>query len=227
VGKDAKADIPLPANVRRYYFPGTSHGGGRGGFSTAAPAPPNGCVLPANPNPESDTMRALDAALIEWVAKGTEPPPSRYPRLAKGELVPDKSGLVNTVVDNDFGPGFIARDMSGIISKEPPVVRQVFPTLVPAEGAEGVPSVLYSAPLGTYLGWNTVAAGVDKGKICGLAGGYKPFIRTELEHRYGTHQGYVDAVKKAAEKAVQERFLLRADADKLIAQAESSDVLNQ
>ena len=33
VGTDAKADIPLPANVRRYFFPGTSHGGGRGGFT--------------------------------------------------------------------------------------------------------------------------------------------------------------------------------------------------
>ena len=81
VGTDAKSDIPLPPNVRRYFFPGTTHGGGRGGFSTAAPKPPNGCVLPANPNPESDTMRALTVALIDWVTKGTEPPPSRYPRL--------------------------------------------------------------------------------------------------------------------------------------------------
>ncbi len=37
VGTDAKADIPLPPNVRRYFFPGTTHGGGRGGFSAAAP----------------------------------------------------------------------------------------------------------------------------------------------------------------------------------------------
>ena len=49
VGTDAKADIPLPPNVRRYFFPGTTHGGGRGGFNAAAPAVPNGCVLPANP----------------------------------------------------------------------------------------------------------------------------------------------------------------------------------
>src|SRR5579872_2350222 len=33
VGTDAKADLPLPDNVRRYYYPGTTHGGGRGGFS--------------------------------------------------------------------------------------------------------------------------------------------------------------------------------------------------
>ena len=35
----------------------------------------------------------------------------------------------------------------------------------------------------------------------------------------------MDAVKAAAEKAVAERFLLRADADRLIAEAAASDVL--
>jgi len=28
-GTDGKADLPLPPNVRRYYFPGTTHGGGQ------------------------------------------------------------------------------------------------------------------------------------------------------------------------------------------------------
>ena len=51
IGTDAKTDIALPANVRRYYYPGTTHGGGRGGFRIdASPAQP-GCVLPVNPNP--------------------------------------------------------------------------------------------------------------------------------------------------------------------------------
>ena len=36
IGTDAKRDIPLPANVRRYYYPGTTHGGGRGGFQRRA-----------------------------------------------------------------------------------------------------------------------------------------------------------------------------------------------
>ena len=49
--------------------------------------------------------------------------------------------------------------------------------------------------------------------------------RLSLEERYGTHAGYVDAVKRAAAKAVAERFLLPADADRLIAEAEASEVL--
>jgi hypothetical protein len=224
VGTDAKADIPLPANVRRYFFPGTSHGGGRGGFSSATPAPPNGCALPANPNPESDTTKALMVALIDWVTKGTEPPPSRYPHMdqlapatksATGfpniPGLPSPDGLINPVLDYDFGPDFNYNDLSGLITKEPPTVKQVLPTLVPkvdADGSDvgGVPSVLHQAPLGSYLGWNVTAVGFDKGRICTLSGGYWPFAKTKaervasgdprlsLEERYGSHQAYVDRV---------------------------------
>jgi hypothetical protein len=258
VGTDAKSDIPLPPNVRRYFFPGTSHGGGRGGFSTST-QPPNGCVLPANPNPEVDTMAALRVAMIEWISKGVEPPPSRYPRLDQGQLAPaTKSaigfpaipgypapdGLVNPVYDFDFGPEFNYTDLSGVISKLPPAIKQTLPTLVPkvdADGSDvgGVPSVLRQAPLGTYLGWNVTASGFQKGAICALNGAYIPFAKTKtervaandprlsLEERYGTHQGYVDKVKEAAEKAVAERFLLPSDAERLVAEAAASDVLTR
>jgi len=257
VGTDAKSDLSLPPNVRRYFFPGTTHGGGRGGFSSAAPPAPAGCMLPANPNPESDTMHALTVAVIDWVTKGTEPPPSRYPRLDNGQLAPaakaaigfpdipgapSPDGLVNLVFDYDFGPDFNYNDESGLITKQPPTVKQILPTLVPKVDSDGndlggVPSVLRQVPLGTYLGWNTIAAGFDKGKVCALNGGYVPFAKTKaereatadprpsLEERYATHRAYVDAVKAAAEKAVAERFLLRADADRLVAEAEASDVL--
>jgi hypothetical protein len=257
VGTDAKSDIPLPDNVRRYFFPGTTHGGGRGGFTAKPAPPPSGCVLPANPNPENDTMRALTAALIDWVTKGTEPPPSRYPRLDRGELgaattaglgfpkvpgTPSLDGLLNAVIDYDFGPDFNYNDESGLITKQPPGVRQTIATLVPKVDVDGndvagVPSVLRQVPLGTYLGWNITEAGFDKGKICTLNGGFVPFARTKaertasgdprlsLEERYGTHEAFVNAVKVAAEKAVSERFLLRADADRLIAEASASDVL--
>ena len=87
IGTDATRDLPLPDNVRRYYYPGTTHGGGRGGFRVDT-TPNSACVLPANPNPEADQTRALTRALVEWVTKGTPPPDSRYPRLANGDLVP-------------------------------------------------------------------------------------------------------------------------------------------
>jgi hypothetical protein len=255
VGTDAKADIPLPANVRRYYFPGTTHGGGRGGISSAPPAIPNGCELPANPNPQSDTMRALTADLVEWVTKGREPPPSRYPRIDRGELVqpaatgfpripgaPSPEGLINTLPDYDFGPEFKYNDLSGVITIEPPGIKRMIPLLVPKVNKDGndeagVPSVLLQAPLGSYTGWNVTSAGFNKGQICGLNGGYMPFAKTKaervasgdprlsLEERYGSHEAYVAKVKAAAEQAVKDRFLFQVDADRLIAQAEASDVL--
>ena len=199
VGTDAVRDIALPDNVRRYYYPGTTHGGGRGGFQIEAPQPQGACTLPANPNPESDTTRALTAALIEWVVRGTSPPASAYPLLSKGELVPAtkaavgfpdipgltfRDNLVNTVLDYDFGPAFAANDLSGVLSLIPPRIRREIPTYVPKvnlDGNEtmGVPSVLHQAPLGTYLGWNVTRAGFFKDRGCGFAGGYWPFAKTK------------------------------------------------
>ena len=200
VGTKVDADIPLPPDVRRYYFPGVTHGGGRGGFDTAA-RPGRGCALPDNPNSTAETMRALRQALTEWVVHNAPPPASRYPTLAKGELVPPvhtamgfpaipgqplPDNLVNTFFIYDFGSRFRYNDLSGAIASQPPAVRGVVPMLVPktdADGNEvsGVPSVLHQAPLGTYLGWNVTASGYLKGRGCGFAGGFIPFARTKAE----------------------------------------------
>ena len=125
----------------------------------------------------------------------------------------------------------------------PPRIARVIAMVVPrvdADGNEvgGVPVVLRLAPLGTYLGWNVTAAGFHKDQICNYAGGMIPFTRTKaerqasgdsrpsLEERYGTHAGYVKAVEAAAARAVAAGFLLQADADALVKQADASDVLN-
>ena len=87
VGTDAKADIPLPDNVRRYFFAGVTHGGGRGGFSSAETA--SGGLRAAGESRPSAPMRAaLMKAFVAWVTKGTPMPPSRYPKIADGTLVP-------------------------------------------------------------------------------------------------------------------------------------------
>jgi hypothetical protein len=85
-GTDGTADLPLPSNVRRYYFPGTTRGGGQGGFSTV-PLPAGSCELPQNPNPETEQMVALRVALRDWILNGTEPPASSYPNLKDKTLV--------------------------------------------------------------------------------------------------------------------------------------------
>ena len=59
VGTRADRDIPLPPNVRRYYFPGISHGGGPGGFD---PEPGTAGVLRARPESESFERHVTSAA---------------------------------------------------------------------------------------------------------------------------------------------------------------------
>ncbi len=200
VGTRADRDIALPSNVRRYYFPGVRHGGGPGGFDPN-PQPDACCDLAPNPNPSSDTLRALQTALVDWVVKGTFPPPSRYPRLDRGELtlptraalrfptipgVPLPDGILTPLYEYDFGKQFDYNDLSGVITIQPPPIRRVLPTLVPtvdADGNEtsGVASVLHQMPLGTYTGWNTNASGFYTGHIRSNAGGYIPFARTRAE----------------------------------------------
>jgi hypothetical protein len=267
IGTAGNTDLPLPDNVRRYYIPSTQHGGGRGGFATAAAAPPS-CpsigwgagALPSNPVPHTQTVNAIRAHFRDWVMKGVAPPPSRYPTLAAGMLVdataeamgfpalPDlpahaPGGLINPVLDYDFGPQFNSMDGSGVQIVVPPRIKQIIRPKVPrvdADGNElgGVPVVLRDAPLGTYLGWNITAAGFHKGQICNYAGGMIPFANTKaerlanedprpsLEERYGNHAGYVAAVEAASRKAVKEGFLLEGDAKALIAAAQASDVLD-
>jgi len=202
VGTRADTDIPLPANVRRYYFPGVTHGGGRGGFQVIGrDAAGRGCALPDNPNSTAEAMRALRRALIDWIVKNAPPPESKYPMLSRGELVPPvhttmgfpvipgaplPDNLINTFYDYDLGPDFLYNDLSGAISIQPPIVKRTIPMLVPktdADGNEigGVPSVLHQAPLGTYLGWNVTASGYLKGRGCGFSGGMIPFARTKAE----------------------------------------------
>ncbi len=93
VGTSADADIPLPANVRRYYVPSTTHGGGGGGFNentspTGANCPGNQWnagapgAFRANPVSETELVNVLRLAMRNWITNGTPPPPTRYPTLA-------------------------------------------------------------------------------------------------------------------------------------------------
>ena len=282
VGTGANTDIPLPTNVRRYYLPSSTHGGGNGA-TTENPAaaglvscPGNNWgkgTLRANPVPATGLVNRLRVALRDWLMLKTPPPPSVWPRIANNTLVDsDKLGakfpqgipgipdsifqaenFIFPVLDYDWGPDYDHSEASGIPTNIPPTVRSVIKMKVPrvdADGNElgGVPTVQRDAPLGTYLGWNITAGPADvgyderpfhAGQVCNYVGGMVPFFKTKaqrlaagdprlsLEERYNTHAGYVAAVTAAANNAFNKGYLLEADRDTLIAQAEASDVCNQ
>ena len=251
VGTDAKSDIPLPANVRRYYNAGTHHNGGRGGFERVGVAH-DVCVLASNPNPTSDANRALFKALLDWVTDGTEPPPSKYPTLSAGQLITPEAydrafpailgqprPAYSPLYQYEFGEGFHVPDMSGAISVTPPRIVRTIPQLFPridADGNEldGIRSPLLQAPLGSYVGWNVFKTGYQAGRYCNNTGGYIPFAATRaereasgdprpsLEERYPSHAAYVARVKAAADELVAQRYMLAADAARIVSEAQAA-----
>lgn len=200
-GTSGSDDIPVPRNVRRYYYASTPHGGGAGGFSPGPRPPAAGLMLAANPNPQLETRRALFLHLVDWVSKGTKPPRSAYPRVTDKTLVaataramnwpkipgaPTPDNVINVLMDYDYGPDFRYSDQSGVMSKVVPPIKQIIRTLaakVDEDGNEiaGLKSVLLQAPLGTYTSWNPVAAGPLRGNEGNLAAGYIPFAITRAE----------------------------------------------
>jgi len=150
--------------------------------------------------------------------------------------------LANPLTTLDYGPLFDPSDESGIITVEPPGVgTRPYTILVPQVDADGndfggIRSTAVLAPTATYTGWNLYNR-VFQDDFCTLSGSYIPFATTRaermatgdprlsLEERYGTHEGYVDAVRTATRRLVSKRLLLQVDADRLISAAEASDVL--
>jgi hypothetical protein len=158
--------------------------------------------------------------------------PSGIPGIPDSIFLPEN--FVFPIFDYDWGPEYDHCDATGNPTNEPPIIKSVIKMMVPkvdADGNElgGVPTVLRDAPLGTYLGWNITSSPSDPaydgrpfhaGQVCNYVGGMVPFAKTKaqrlasndprpsLEERYETHAGYVAAVKKAADSAACQGYLL-------------------
>jgi len=165
VGTSANNDIPVPKNVRRYYLPSSTHGGGNG---TTTENPPNtvvGCpgnnwgtgTLKANPVPATGLVNRMRIALRDWVMRSVDPPPSQWPTLAKKTLVePTKAAMgfpsgvpgipdsiflpenfIFPVFDYDWGPAFNDSDATGNPTNAPPPILHVIKMMVPRVDADG------------------------------------------------------------------------------------------
>ena len=151
------------------------------------------------------------------------------------------NGLTTTRYHLDFGEDID----SGIASNYPPSVagRPAYPIFVSKVDEDGnevagarLPEV--EAPVATTTGWALRRAGFSENEGCESNGQHIPFAvtkakrvvsgdpRRSLEERYKNHDGYVQAVTKAARKLEKQRFLLPADVQQYIKDAQASDVLN-
>ena len=228
----AKKDVPIPDNVRLYYFSSTQHG--------PTDKPDRGiCQQLTNPLSYMETQRALIVALHAWVSKDVPPPPTRYPRISDGTLVSSQQTVQG--FPNVPGVRYLGRpnDLSindGTIQPANHVKGKEYPLLVPKvdkDGNEiaGVRAVALQVPLATHAGWNLRAKGFIEDELCYLNGQYIPFAKTKeerektgdprlsIEERYKDQADYVQRISHAARALVEERFLLQEDAERLIADA--------
>jgi hypothetical protein len=185
------------------------------------------------------TLRALTVRLLNWVEGRRDPPPSVYPRVSDGTLVP-VAGLafpalpgvsvpevVHEAYRLDFGPRWWTE---GIIGREPPGVGAAFPARVPqvdglGNEVGGVRSTELRAPLATYAPWN-LRVGLPGAtyELTDFLGTFIPLSRTETERRergdprpslealYRAKETYMEQVRGATRELVREGFLLPADA---------------
>jgi Alpha/beta hydrolase domain len=222
-------DLFPQRDSRVYLIAGTQHG-------ARADSDPGPCLNPRNPVSASPALRALFVALEEWVTQGTEPPASRVPSLSMATAVPaDTIGLPR--VPGFAHPPGVNRIMPPADWIDPPEAgpEQSYETVVSAVDEDGnevagirLPPI--AVPLATCAGWNLYQAQPDA--LADRDGSMIPFARTRaerlaagdprdsLEERYGSRRAYVEKVKATADELVEERLLLRDDAEAYVAAAE-------
>lgn len=228
----AGADFGMAETSRVYLFASTQHVPAR---LPPADTPATRGQLPHNPMDYRPALRALYVALDQWVRNGTEPLPSRYPRVSESSLVPraalNLAGLRSMAVPEAIQPAYRldnAEQQPGIPTLVPPRVGNPYTVLVPQldeDGNElaGIRLPALSVPLATYTGWNLRApeTGAPR-ELVQLVGGMYPFARTRGEHRpgdtraaitdrYTSRTGYLARISEEAAALVRQRLLLKDD----------------
>jgi hypothetical protein len=237
---DGMSDAALMDNVRIYLLSAGQHG--PAGF------PPTQTIGQQRNNP-LDYRWAMKALLLDmdrWTANGTAPPPSRYPKVADGTLVPpDKlkfpkvpgittSTAVHRAYHADYGPRFATE---GVVTIEPPKIGTAFPILVPqvdadGNGTAGIRMPELSVPLATYTGWNLFndrSGPTDV--LSSMQGSFIPLPRSgaerkrsndpraSIEERYRDKDQYIGLVTKAALELIDQRYLLADDLAAVVREA--------
>ena len=237
------ADVPLASTSRLYFLTGTPHASG------GLPPTPQQTRHALNFADQKWVLRALLIDLDKWVTAGTEPPPSRYPTIAQHQLVPRDTVRLPRIPSlplASYMPGVWRMDYGAdyattkVITREPPSLGNAFPVLVPQVNADGndvggiaLPEV--AVPLGTHTGWNVSTYPLSGLRyLAGLVGSFQAFPKTRaereqsgderlsIEERYKNRQDYLQRVREAAARLVRERFVLEADVEALVQQADQT-----
>lgn len=193
------------------------------------------CANPTNPLNAGPVVRALLAAMTDWIGKGTLPPASRYPSRADATLVPPSADDVGFPRLPGFAyPSRIAQPTVIKADEMPPSKGAAYPVFVPKTNADGrdiagihLPTL--EAPAATHTGWNLRKAGFGEGELCDNNGTMIPFAATKEERlktndprlsiaeRYPNEGDRATAIAKATQQLVNDRLILKEDAGLFIA----------
>jgi hypothetical protein len=244
VSADGKHDASISDQVRIYHFAGLQHFSGQW-----PPEKGTGALLgqhPESPLPIKYFWRAMITNMDAWVRSNTLPPPSSYPKISDGNLVPlsayafpDIPGVnrprdANQAYRLDYGPNW----QQGILSIQPPKVGEAFPALVPQADADGtdrdgvhLPEI--TVPLATYTGWNLRDASIGApDQRVAFEGSFLPFPKTAAERqksgdprksiaeRYAGREDYLTRYKAAVDDLVRRRWVLPEDSAALLHRGE-------
>lgn len=232
---DGHRDAPLAATSRLYFLAGTPHSSGQLALAGGTRGSPYRHFT--NFAQQRWVARALLLDLDAWVRHESDPPPSQYPSIAKGELVLLKDVSFPAAPSFPFA-AYMPQVWRMDYSMEPPRVGAPYPILVPQVNVDGndvsgirLPEV--AVPLGTYTGWNVTIPQLSKLRyLSGLIGGFEPFpmtkeqreqsgdARLSIAERYRGRQDYLDRAKRAADDLVRQRFLLGEDVPAVVQRAE-------
>ena len=175
------------------------------------------------------------------------PPPSSYPKIADGTLVPlqrlcaacDPRREPAARSECKHGASIsVPNWRDGILSIQPPKVSEPFPVLVPQVDADGnerdgvrLPEI--TVPLATYASWNLrdPSIGAPDQRVS-FELSYLPFPKTAAERqktgdprksiaeRYSDRETYLTRYHAAVEDLVKQRWILPEDRDAIVHRGE-------
>jgi hypothetical protein len=243
-------DLPDPPEARTYLFAGTQHGAGQPRLADIPATGGARGAHNLNVTHYGPLFRAALANLERWVCEGVEPPPSRVPRLADGtaatraEVVEAFARIPGASTPQPERLLSLRRldlgdEAAAGVGTWPAEAGEPWPTFVSAVDGDGneaagvrLPDV--AVPLATLAGWNPRhPESGGPGQILPMQGSTLPFATTRaererdgdprpsIEERYRDRDDYLAQVRAAAERLVEERYVLEEDIPVVLANAEA------
>jgi hypothetical protein len=235
-----KRDLTPNPETRFYHFAGTQHSAGSLPQRDRDPNEGSRGRYAFNVVDYGPLLRAALINLDAWASQGVEPPASAHSTLRDGTLVeaatvlqtfaklPDASvpdpERIGALYELDLGPG-----VAEGVGAYPAGLGRRYPRLLPAVDADGnevagvrLPDI--SVPVATHTGWNPRHPETGSPEnIIQMQGTSRFFAATReerqqggdprpsLAERYASREDYLACVREAAQRLVDQRYLLPED----------------